>query len=242
MSDYCHITRLAEHPANIRDDVGDLTELTNSVKVHGILQPLVVRVHPQRPGHYAVLAGHRRLAAAKAAGLEEVPIVIRQDTGPVMDVEVMLVENCQRRDLSAIEKAEAMGSLRNRGLPAAEIARRTGLSQSTVGYFLSLLELDEPSRQRIRNGQVTVGDGIEAVRLSRQRRRKTTGRAKPGASWEPDHFTDRHPLAVRAAELCDAREHTMRRRIGRIACGQCWETVIRNDERTVATTLQEVSA
>ena len=237
-NDYAHVRRIQPHPSNIRDDLGDLTELIASIKAHGILQPIVVRPHPQLHGMFVVIAGHRRLEAAKRAGLEEVPIVVRDSGGPTSDIEVMLIENCQRRDLGPIEKAEAMGALRNRGIIAAEIARRTGLTGSTVGYYLSLLELDESSRQRIKNGQVSVGDGVEAVRLSRQRARKTTGRAKPGATWEPDHFTDRHPLARDAASLCDAREHTMRRRIGRVACGQCWETVIRSDERTVAAILQ----
>jgi ParB family chromosome partitioning protein len=236
--DTCHVLRLHPHPGNVREDLGDLTELVASIRAHGILQPVVVQPHPQRPGNFIILAGHRRYEAAKKAGLDEVPITVRQAAGGARAIEIMLVENCQRRDLGPIEKAEAMGALRNHGLSAAEIGRRTGLSGSTVGYYLSLLELDEPSRQRIRNGQVSVGDGVEAVRLSRQRARKTTGRAKPGATWEPDHFTDSHPLARRAAQVCDTREHTMRRRIGRVACGQCWETVIRADERTATAVLE----
>ena len=235
-----HLSRIEPHPSNIREDLGDLAELTASVRVHGILQPLVVQPHPSRDGAYQLLAGHRRLAAAKRARLEVVPVVVRAAQPPAHAIEIMLIENCQRRDLSPVDKAEAMGALRNHGLTATEIGRRTGLSGSTVGYFLSLLELDDASRQRIKDGQVSVGDGIEAVRLSRQRARKTTGRAKPGATWEPDHFTGGHPLARKAARLCDLREHTMRRRIGRVACGQCWETVIRQDEQ-IAVRVQDAA-
>lgn len=241
MSDYCHISRLAEHPGNIREDLGDLADLAASIREHGILQPIVVRPHPQRHGQFVILAGHRRTAAARLAGLDKVPILIMEGTGPAKDIEIMLVENCQRRDLGPVEKAEAMGALRNRGMTAAQIARRIGLAGSTVSYYLSLLELDEPSRQKIRNGQVSVGDGVEAVRLSRQRARKTTGRAVPGRAWEPDHFTGQHPLAARAAALCDAREHTMRRRIGKVACGACWETAIRADERAAKRALEVAS-
>lgn len=241
MSDFCHIHRIKPHPANVREDLGDLTELTASIEAHGIIQPLVVRPHPQLHGMFVILAGHRRYEAAKKAGLEEVPVVVREGTGVAQDLEIMLIENCQRSDLSPVEKAEAMGALRNRGLTNADIARRTGLSQSTVGYYVSLLELDEQSRRRIQDGRIRMGDAIEAVRLQRQRVRKTAGRAKPGATWEPDHLTASHSLATRAAELCDAREHTMRRRIGRVACGQCWETVIRADERTVGAALEGIA-
>lgn len=236
-TDYVHVSRLAAHPSNVRTDLGDLAELAASIRAQGIIQPVVVQPSPTRPGVYQVLAGHRRVAAALLADVEEIPVVVRpapRNGSSAQAIEMMLVENCQRRDLSAVEKAEAMGALRNHGMTATEIARRTGLSGSTVSYYLSLLELDEGSRQKIKDGMVKVGEAVEAVRLSRQRTRKRTGRARPGAAWEPDYLDARHPLARKAARICASREHAMRRRIGKVACGQCWETVIRADERTVA--------
>lgn len=243
MSDFASTMRVVPHPGNVREDVGDVRELADSILAHGILQPLVVRPHPQKHGYFVVLAGHRRLAAAKLAGLDEVPIVIRQSAGPGKDVEVMLVENLQRTDLSPIEKAEAMGKLRDRGYTATRIASSVGLSQSTVSYYLAFLDMDEKTRAGILAGTVQVGDAIAAVRGARKRYRARTGQRPKDMrlTWEPDHFTTQHPLARKARAMCEAREHNNRRRIGKIACGQCWETVVRADERTAAAVLEGVS-
>jgi ParB family chromosome partitioning protein len=222
-----HVSRIDPHPANIRGDLGDLTELADSVRVQGIVQPLVVQPAPGQPGRYQLLAGHRRLAAAKQARLEMVPCVVRSRAAgqSARVIEIMLVENCQRRDLSAIEKAEAMGALRDLGMTAAQIAKRTGLSPSTVSYFLSLLDLDEATRARVAAGTVAVGAAVQAVRRTRrQSRGGTTGRP---AQAEPAWFTRRHPLAAAAAALCG---HTRRPQVGQIACGQCWERAIRDDQ------------
>lgn len=233
-TNYCHILRIEPHPGNIRADLGDVTELADSIREQGILQPLIVEPKPGSPGRYILLAGHRRHAAAQLAGLIEVPIVVTAQRGPGHAIEVMLVENCQRRDLGPVEKAEAMGRLRDlHHYSQARIARAIGLSQSTVTYYLSLLELSAASREKVRAGDLPMGDAIAAVRRTRKRQRKAAGGAPVGAEWEPDHFTGKHPLARKAAALCEAREHTMRRRIGRVACGQCWETVIRQDEQLV---------
>jgi ParB family chromosome partitioning protein len=79
---------------------------------------------------------------------------------------------------------------------------------------------------------------MAAIRRTRQRQRKREGKPEMGGGeWEPDHFSPRHPLAKKAAAMCEARGHTMRRRVGKTACGSCWETVIRADERIVAETL-----
>jgi len=243
MTDYAHISRLRDHPHNIRADLGDLAELAASIEAQGILQPLAVQHHATQPGVYEVIAGHRRLAAARLAGLEEIPVVVRgraANGSAAPALEAMLVENCMRRDLNAIEKAEAMGALRNHGLTAVAIARRTGLSDATVGYYLSLLELDDNARKQVRDGRIPVGEAIAAVRRVRQRQRGKRGRPRQRRAWEPDHLDARHPLARKANAMCDAREHTMRRRIGKVACGQCWETVIRQDEQLAVRTLRAV--
>ncbi len=245
MADYVHISRLRAHPHNIREDLGDLTELAASISAQGILQPLVVQAHPTETGAYEVIAGHRRLAAARIAALEEIPVTVRRRPGSTIAasdaaLEMMLVENIQRKDLGPVEKAEAMGALRNHGRTAAEIARRTGLSGAAVSYYLSLLELDDDARNRVRDGHIPVGEAIAAVRRVRARQRQRRGAPRPAPSWEPDHLDARHPLARKANAMCDAREHTMRRRIGKVACGQCWETVIRQDEQLAVRTLRAV--
>lgn len=133
-----HVSRLRPHPGNVREDLGDLSGLVTSILQHGILQPLVVEPQPLSPGQFLIIAGHRRYAAARKAGLDMVPVVFR-DAG----------------------------------------------------------------------------------------------------EWEPDHFTPGHQLAKKAKALCEAREHTLRRRVGKTACGQCWETVIRADERIAAEVLRD---
>jgi ParB family chromosome partitioning protein len=229
---YLDVSLIHPHPANVREDLGDLTELADSIRSHGVLQALVVRPHPRRSGEFELVAGHRRYAAAKLAWCDRVPVTVRHcvDDGQVL--EVMLVENCQRRELGAMEKAEAMGALVNRGYTAADISRKTGIAASTVSYYLALLELDEASRAKVRTGQVTASDAVAAVRRTRKAAR-TRADSDADFSWEPDYLTATHPLARKARKLCDAREHTMRRRIGKTACGQCWEAVIRSDERVV---------
>lgn len=242
MTTHVHISRLREHPANIREALGDLTELAASITAQGILQPLVVEPHPSDPDAYQVIAGHRRLAAARLTNVQQIPIAVRRPGGTAGALEMMLVENCMRRDLGPVEKAEAMGALRNHGLSAVQIGRRTGLSDATVGYYLSLLDLDDGARKQVRDGRIPVGEAIAAVRRVRARQRKSKGRPKAGPVCEPDHLDARHPLARKANAMCDAREHTMRRRIGRVACGQCWETVIRQDEQLAVRTLRSVAA
>lgn len=239
------LSRVHPHPLNVRADLGDLSELVASIRAQGILQPLVVQPHPARHGEFVLIAGHRRYAAAKLAKLGRVPITVREAAGPAKAIEAMLVENLQRADLTPMDKAEAMGSLRDHGYSNVAIGRAIGLADGTVSTYLSLLELSKASREKVRSGELTMSDAVAAVRRTRERTRKATGQRSRGEaaalSWEPDHFTPSHPLARRAQALCQAREHNNRRRIGKTACGQCWETVIRVDERTAATVLEAAS-
>lgn len=224
--------KIHDHPANIREDLGDLTELADSIRAHGLLQPVTVHPHPELQGEWELLAGHRRRAAAVLAGLAALPSVVRYDVDASAALEIMIVENVQRQDLGPIEKAEAFGRLRDQhGYTASAIAKRTGITQSTVSYFLTLLDLAPEMRDRVRTGDLPVGDAVAMVRRYRAQQRKKTGSGQRDWTWEPDHFANTHPLAKKAKVLCDLREHTARRRIGSIACGQCWETVIRSDER-----------
>ncbi|HXT88134.1 MAG TPA: hypothetical protein VN714_02645, partial [Trebonia sp.] len=180
-----------------------------------------------------------RYHGATLAGLVRVPCIVRAAAGPKA-IEIMLIENCQRSDLGPVEKAEALGKLRRRGMTQADIARAIGLSQATVSYFLSLLDLDEPSRNRVRNGAVSVGDAIAAVRSTRRNTGgKRTGR--PKVTVQADHFSMKHPLADAARLRCQLAGHSGQFAVmygrdnagagGKVACGECWEHVIRADER-----------
>jgi ParB family chromosome partitioning protein len=230
------ISRVHPNPRNIRSEIGDIEETAASIQAHGILAPISVEPMPGIPGHWRIIAGHRRLAAAKAAGLQAVPITVREPDGSEPE-ELMLIENCHRRDLSIMDKAEAMGTLRSKGLSVARIAKSTGFSEATIYTYLALLDLDDKTRQMVRDGRLTASDALAGVRRARKQRRRREGKPAVGPLWEPDHFTGQHQLARKARKLCDAREHTARRRVGKVACGQCWETVIREDERTVKATI-----
>jgi ParB family chromosome partitioning protein len=238
--DQAPISRVHPHPGNIRSEIGDIEETAASIRAHGILQPLTVEPMPGIPGHWRVIAGHRRLAAAKVAGLQAVPIIVRDPDGTEPE-ELMLIENCHRRDLSVIDKAEAMGALKAKGYSVAKIAKSTGFAEGTVYSYTALLDLDPKTRQMVREGRLSASDALQGVRRARKQRRKREGRPEVGPMWEPDHFTIQHQLARAARKLCDARQHTARRRVGKVACGQCWETVIREDERTVRVTLGDAS-
>ena len=238
MTDYLPISRLREHPANVRESLGDLTEMADSIRSHGILQPVVVQPHPTEPGTFQILAGHRRTAAARLAGLTSIPVIVREAAG-AKAIEIMLIENCQRSGLGPVEKAEAMGKLRRRGMTAAAISRAIGINQGTVSYYLSLLDLDEASRERVRSGEVAVTAAVGAIRQTRRRYRRSSGQlGRPAISVEADHFSYRHPLAGKARLRCQLAGHDSvkygRDRAGgsaKVACGECWEYAIRADER-----------
>lgn len=219
---------LTRHPDNIRREVGDLNELARSIAEHGILQPLTVTEHPD--GGYLLIAGHRRLGAALMTGATRVPAVIRHGIDdPDEQLVLMIVENVQRRNLSPIEKADAYAALRNRGLTIAEISRRTGVQQSTISTHLTLLELDEDSRERVRTGQLNAGTAIAVVREHRQQTRTDEQRPQRGRPIvvEAPHFSIDHPLFRQVIRIC---RHTTRPKVGRTSCcGECWEAVIRAD-------------
>jgi ParB family chromosome partitioning protein len=223
------IEQLIPHTGNIRDDLGNLDELAQSIREHGIIQPIVVTEHPAGDGTWLILAGHRRTAAAKLAGLTHVPTVIRHGTHALIDqIALMLVENLQRRDLGPIEKAEAIGALINFGMTQTDIARSLGIKVPSVNYYVTLLELDEESREQVRRGELGAVEAISGVRQDRIARRRATGNRVIGrpVQVEPRHFIRSHDLASYVAELCD---HTRRPKVGGVGCGQCWEEIIRTD-------------
>ncbi|HEY8345618.1 MAG TPA: ParB/RepB/Spo0J family partition protein [Bacillota bacterium] len=135
-------------------DPESLEELAASIKVHGVLQPLLVR--KKGPG-YQLIAGERRLRAAKMAGLERVPVIIKElDDRTVM--EIALVENLQREDLNPIEEAQAYRRLLDEfNLTQEEIAKAVGKSRSAIANTVRLLQLSEPIQQMVLNGQLTMG-------------------------------------------------------------------------------------
>ncbi len=134
---------------------GSLAELAASIREHGVVQPLVVVVSGDR---YEIVAGERRFRAARLAGLERVPVVVRERPSDRELLELALVENLQREDLNAMEEAEAFGRLREEfSLTQEQIAARVGKDRATVANSLRLLKLSSSVKDLIRSGALSGG-------------------------------------------------------------------------------------
>ncbi len=154
------IDRLIANPRQPRTmfESEGIKALAASILEHGVLQPLLVS--EDGPGRYMILAGERRWRAAKKAGLERLPVVIREKVDGQLELELALVENLQRRDLTPLEEARAYEQLRtNRGLSQAQIAERVGIDRSTVANSLRLLKLPKTIQRQIEEGRVSAGHG-----------------------------------------------------------------------------------
>src|SRR5207302_2048419 len=145
------VNDLRPNPLNPRGELhaAGLDELADSIRAQGVLQPLLVT-----PGG-VVVAGHRRLAAARLAGLSEVPVVVR-DLDAAQQQEIMLVENLQRQDLSPVEEARAYRRLLDDGHTTAQLARRIGVPSARINARLVLLKLDEQVQWMFHRGDLPL--------------------------------------------------------------------------------------
>ncbi len=138
-----------------RFDAEGLEELARSIGKTGILQPILVTRAGDR---YRILAGERRARAARLAGLTEVPVVVREGLADRDQLLIALVENLQRRDLTALEEADAYRHLREDfGLTQEEVAERVGKDRATVANALRLLKLPAAVRAALEEGALTAG-------------------------------------------------------------------------------------
>lgn len=136
-------------------DESALKELAASIKRHGIVQPLVLT--PAKDGTYGIIAGERRWRAAKLAGLDTVPAIIREHK-ELEQLEVALIENVQRVDLGPLEQAVSIARLHEQfNLSYDEIAARLGKASSTVSNSVRLLQLPAPARDALADGKITEG-------------------------------------------------------------------------------------
>ncbi len=138
-------------------DAASLRELVDSVRARGILQPLLARPHPTVSGRFQIIAGERRWRAAQAAGLHEIPVLVR----PLADAEAMaagLVENLQRQDLNPIEEAEGYRRLTTEFAMTQEtLGEAVGKSRSHVANTMRLLNLPSRVQTEVRNGALSAG-------------------------------------------------------------------------------------
>lgn len=216
------VADLHPDPDNPRDDVDtDVDDLAESIKATGLLQPIVAR---QRAGHLIIVAGHRRHAAVRLLGWDTVDVVVTRDMRPDEVLAAMIVENGQRRDLDPIEEARAFARLKKlQGLTSRELGQRIGRNQPFVDSRLRLLELPAEDQAKVRAGVMGVTHGTQKARV-------LGGNVRSGGGRIP-HLGADHDLAGKARARC-TREHGLRRKlVGSTACGECWETVIRANER-----------
>ncbi len=172
----------------VRFDAAELAELAASIREHGILQPLIV-TQGQQPGQYTLIAGERRLLAARQAALETVPAIVREATQQEL-VELALIENVQRADLGPLEAAEAYRQLvEDFGLSHEEVAARVGKSRVSITNTLRLLKLPAVVQEAIADERITEGHARALLAL-------TTPQAQAAALQS----ILRHDLNVRQTE------------------------------------------
>jgi ParB family chromosome partitioning protein len=138
-------------------DEAELAELSQSIKVMGILQPILVRPLKTQEGHYEIIAGERRWRAGKLANLAQVPVIIRSFSDEEAS-EVAIIENVQRSDLNALEEAFAYQTLADRfGLNHHQIAEKVGKDRSTITNLLRILALPPEIQDLVREGSISLG-------------------------------------------------------------------------------------
>ena len=157
--EYININILHPHPDNPRKDLGDLTELADSITAKGVLQNLTV-VPDIQDGGYRIIIGHRRHAAAKLAGLTDLPCVI-VDMTPQEQFETMMVENVQRSDLTVYEQAEGFQMMLDMGSTVEEVAQKTGFSATTIRNRVKLTALDKDKFRKAEKRGATLSDYLK---------------------------------------------------------------------------------
>jgi len=168
MITYIDINKLQQHPGNPRKDLGDLKELTESIKAQGVLQNLtIVRTEPVSDfGGYTVVVGHRRLAAAKLAGVESLPCVVA-DIDYKTQIAIMLTENIQRSALTLIEEAEGLQMMLDLGDSVRDISEKTGLSETTVRRRVKIVnEFGREALVRVQGRPIKLEDYEKLYRIA----------------------------------------------------------------------------
>ena len=154
------------HQPRTRFEPASLTELATSIREHGVIQPVIVTERPDQPQRYWLITGERRWRAARQAGLTSVPAVVREATSQQL-LELALVENLQRDDLSPLEEAAAYNTLIDRfDLTQAQVAYRVGKSRSAVANAVRLLGLPAEIQAALNDGLISAGHARALLSLA----------------------------------------------------------------------------
>jgi ParB family chromosome partitioning protein len=167
---------IAPNPDQPRKSFGEdeLAELADSIRAHGVLQPVLVRALPG--GRYELLAGERRLRAAQAAGLERIPAVVRS-AAEGERLELAMIENMARQDLNPVEAARACAALVEEfGLTKEEVGRRVGRSRVAISNLVRLLELPDEALAMLEQGELSEGHGRAVLQASDHNARRRVAR------------------------------------------------------------------
>ena len=166
------IYKVEPNPDQPRQDFDEeeLEALAESIRIHGVIQPLTVREMPS--GYYQIIAGERRWRASRAAGLSEVPVVV-VEADDKKAMELALIENLQRQDLNPVEEALGYRSLMEEyGLTQEDAANRVGKSRSAVANSLRLLGLCPEVLELLRSGQLTAGHARAVLSLKSEKKQQ----------------------------------------------------------------------
>lgn len=153
------IERLLPNPDQPRRrfDGPSIAELAESIAARGIIQPLIVRAHPTKAGHFEIVAGERRWRAAQKAQLHDVPVIVREFTDTEV-LEVAIIENIQRTDLNPVEEAQGYRSLIDRfGHTQDQMAEALGKSRSHIANLMRLLTLPDEVLEHLKEGRLSAG-------------------------------------------------------------------------------------
>lgn len=161
------LTAIDDHPDNPPTRIEDLAELVASVMEVGVLTPVLLTPRGHR---FLCLAGHRRRAAARQAGLATVPAIIRATTDQEA-LEILLVENLQRENLRPAEEARGLRRLLDTGLSQHEVAKRLGKAQGHISKRVALLALPEEVLREVDSGRISLSDAAELVKLAKHPKR-----------------------------------------------------------------------
>ena len=164
--DYVDIKEILPNPYQPRRSFSqeELWELAKSIKEFGIIEPLIVRINDDR--RYELIAGERRLRAAKLAGLEQVPIILRQYDDR-RSAQIALIENLQRSDLNVVEEARAYRTLLDKfSMTQESVAQKVGKSRSHIANILRLLNLAEPVLQMLCENTLSMGQAKPLLSLN----------------------------------------------------------------------------
>ena len=178
-------------------DEESLAELADSVREHGVLQPIIVR---KNGSMYTIVVGERRWRAARMAGLKEIPAIVK-DLDDRQKAEIALIENIQREDLSSVEEARAYRSLIDEfGLTQDELAKRVSKNRTTITNSLRLLQLDDDVLELLESGELTAGHARAILPISGKK-----------AQYKAAREIINGDLSVREAEKLAKRYNTVKK-------------------------------